>query len=132
MNRSHILYILITLLLPLLVGCSAGKDKPDAQEIKQEELRKGHQKNIIIYGSMNCIHCHQFMRKLDSDGIEYEFRDVDASDDFFHELQEKLQAIGYTGAVQYPVLDIEGDILINPTFKEAEKKMYNKPGPLSN
>ena len=126
MNKSHILFLFITLFLMILVGCSTKNDRPLAEDTYEEEPRKGHQKKIIVYGSMNCIHCHQFLRKLDSGGIEYEFRDVDASDDFFHELRDKIEAIGYTGVIQYPVLDIEGDILVNPTFKEAEKKMFNR------
>ena len=108
----------------VFIECSSGNDKPVSKDAEQEEPRKGIQKKIIVYGSMHCIHCHQFRRKLDSKGIEYEFRDIDANDEFFHEMQKKIKSIDYKGYVQYPVIDIEGIILVNPDFKEAEKMMF--------
>lgn len=121
------------ILLILNPGCSSKSDKkftsdsiPGNSGDKDSFDLRGPQKQIIIYGSTQCVHCHQFRRKLDSKGIKYEFRDVDKNDAFYLELQNKLKSIDFDGYVQYPVLDIEGEIFINPTFSETEDKMFRR------
>lgn len=127
MNGYTKFYFIYILSLLILVGCTSKNDTQESRGMNQEEPQLGSQKKIIVYGSMNCVHCHQFRRQLDSKGIKYEFKDVDANDNYFHELQTIIKSINYKGYVQYPVIDIEGEIFVNPKFKEVEKKMFNKP-----
>lgn len=94
-------------------------------EIENKSKSKGTQKNIIVYGSMECNHCHEFRRKLESKGISYEFRDVDENDAYFIELQNLIRSINYKGYVSYPVIDIEGEVFVNPNFRDVESKMFS-------
>jgi glutaredoxin len=116
--------------LLLISGCSIKNEKRidrksdsirRSEEIDQSAIRT--QKKMIIYGSMQCVHCHQLRRQLDAQGIEYEFRDVDESDVFFQILQNKLKEINFKGYVRYPVIDIEGEILVNPEFEEVVQRL---------
>ena len=126
-------YHFLILGLFLLVACSESnrhRQEPGSTKETPEEKSKlrGPQKNIIVYGSMECNHCHQFRRKLESKGITYEFRDVDENDAYFIELQNLIKSIKYSGYVSYPVIDIEGEVLVNPVFSDVENKMYTDPG----
>jgi len=131
MHFNSAKYYLFLFFLFALLGCSEKKEKNvnssrDSTKTEDEFSQQGKQKQIIVYGSMDCDHCLTFIRKLDSRGIEYEFRDVDESDTYFLELRQKIASINYTGYVQFPVLDIEGSILVNPDFKEALDRVYSK------
>jgi len=117
--------------LVLLIGCE--NTKSDRQEsgtertTDQEDQSKsrGPQKTIIVYGSMECNHCHEFRRKLESKGIIYEFRDVDKNDAYYMEMQKLILSINYNGYVRYPVIDIEGEVFVNPDFGDVETKMFS-------
>jgi glutaredoxin len=83
------------------------------------ETTKSNPKNeIIVYGSKNCIHCIKFLSSLDSAGIKYKFRDVEQDKNLFNEMYQKIQKANIKGFISYPVLDIEGKILVNPDFKQ--------------
>lgn len=128
MCKLSVYSIIIAFVLCASVSCSTKErhkqiiteESPDPHNT---EIR-GSQKNIIVYGSDHCVHCQIFRRKLESKGIEYTFLDVDKNDKYFLELQEKIKKSGFKGYVQYPVLDIEGQILVYPEFSEAEKLMF--------
>ena len=129
MNRLAFLSLIIASLFCVFTSCSSGdnhkKNIADEDSGQNKSEIRGSQKNIIIYGSDHCVHCQIFRRKLESKGIEYTFLDVDKNDNYFLELQEKIRESGFTGYVQYPVIDIEGQILVQPEFPEAEKLMFN-------
>jgi len=114
----------------LLITCAENKREKQESEttsgtIDDKTRPRGTQKKVIVYGSMECNHCHEFRRKLESKGIIYEFRDVDENDAFFIELQNLIRSINYKGYVSYPVIDIEGDVYVNPDFREVEDKMFS-------
>ena len=131
MYRLPLYSLILTYLLCVLASCSSKDDhkriiSDNTLDSSPSEIR-GSQKNIIVYGSDLCVHCQIFRRKLESRGIEYTFLDVDKNDKYFLELQEKIKKSGFKGYVQYPVLDIEGQILVYPEFSEAEKFMFEIP-----
>jgi glutaredoxin len=128
MNSLKYLFIIAGVFL--LFACSESKrEKQESEnasgEIENKSKPSGPQKKIIVYGSMECNHCHDFRRKLESKGISYEFRDVDENDAYFIQLQNLIRSINYQGYVSYPVIDIEGEIYVNPKFREVENKMYS-------
>jgi glutaredoxin len=128
MNSLKYLFIIAGVFL--LFACSESKrEKQESEnasgEIENKSKPSGPQKKIIVYGSMECNHCHDFRRKLESKGISYEFRDVDENDAYFIQLQNLIRSINYQGYVSYPVIDIEGEIYVNPEFREVENKMYS-------
>jgi len=74
--------------------------------------------SIIIYGSKTCVHCLSFLEKLDQEGINYTFKEVDNDDANFQEMYAKIKAIKFKGYVNYPVVDVDGEILVAPDFDE--------------
>ena len=76
-------------------------------------------KEIIVYGSNNCDHCVDFKAQLDSIGFAYDFRDVEFDDAMNNELYRKVQEANIMGRINYPVIDIEGKIMVAPTLNEV-------------
>ena len=74
-------------------------------------------KQIIVYGSDNCEHCVNFKTKLDSVGFSYDFRDVEFNEAMNNEMFRKVRASGVQGGFRYPVVDVEGKILIAPELQ---------------
>jgi glutaredoxin len=117
----------------LLIDCAEGKrehkESVNAEvDIENKSKSRGPQKNIIVYGSMECNHCHEFRRKLESKGITYEFRDVDENDAYFIELQNLIRSINFKGYVSYPVVNIEGEVYVKPDFRDVVVKMFTDSG----
>lgn len=114
----------------LLIACVESKQEKKESvnaddDIENKSKPRGTQKKIIVYGSMACNHCHEFRRKLESKGISYEFRDVDENDKYFIELQNLIKSTNFKGYVSYPVIDIEGEVFVNPDFSDVEIKMFS-------
>lgn len=128
MNSLKYLFYIASLFL--LMTCVEGKREKQESgaasgAIENKSKERSPQKNIIVYGSMECNHCHEFRRKLESKGISYEFRDVDENDAYFIELQNLIRSVNYKGYVNYPVIDIEGEVYVNPEFRDVENKMFS-------
>lgn len=86
---------------------------------------KKEQKNLIVYGSSDCDHCMVFKDRLDSAEIIYEFRDLKIEEKRYDiELLEKIQAANYKGYVHFPVMDIEGKIMVKPELEEVVESLY--------
>ena len=71
-------------------------------------------KDILVYGSDNCDHCVDFKAELDSVGFTYGFKDVEFSEALTNEMIHKVRAAGIMGQINYPVIDVEGKILVAP------------------
>jgi glutaredoxin len=65
---------------------------------------RARREDVILYSATWCGYCTKARAHLDSEGIDYELRDVD-NDVFGRELREK------TGRGGIPVLDFSGEIL---------------------
>ena len=130
MNRHYFVSLILAVFMLLFYSCKDHRHNTnristsEKEQVRNEHSISGPQKKIVVYGSLHCDECHDLLRKLDSRGIEYIFKDVDSSYDSFKEMNDKLLAIGYDGFVEYPVLDIEGDILIRPEYKQIETLLF--------
>ncbi len=71
---------------------------------------------IIIYGSKTCPHCMAFIQKMDREGIHYSFKEVDNDDENYQEMFDKIKSINFKGYVNYPVVDVGGEILVAPSY----------------
>ncbi len=80
-------------------------------------------KNIIVYGSNNCDHCVNFKAQLDSIGFQYNFKDVEFNVMQANEMVMKVQQAGLAGGISYPVIDVEGTILIAPELQKVLELM---------
>lgn len=79
--------------------------------------------DIIVYGSMTCDHCIDFLKKADSIAVKYTFRDVETNANYYDELVAKIQTANYQGYVSFPVIEIDGKISVNPSFEEFMKML---------
>lgn len=86
---------------------------PDRTDVPVENNRE-----VIIYGSKTCPHCMAFIQKMDREGINYIFKEVDNDNENFQEMYTKIKANNFQGYINYPVIDIEGEILVAPTFDQ--------------
>lgn len=105
--------------LLLLMACheqgrEAGNTKISNQDpsyIQNEDIE------IIIYGSKSCPHCVAFIDKMDQEKISYTFKEVDHDDNNYQEMLDKINSINFAGYVSYPVVDVDGSILVAPDFE---------------
>ena len=105
-SMKKVAYLLVLWLLVL--ACQGG--------IKQT-------KEIIVYGSDNCHHCVDFKAQLDSVGFTYDFRDVEFNEFMNNEMVSKVRASGVQGGFKYPVIDVEGKILVAPKLGQVLELM---------
>ena len=76
--------------------------------------------SITLYGREDCGLCKAMRKNLDNAGIGYTFYDVDADESKNTEMWQKIQSSDPgTKNVQFPVVDINGLILMSPSFEEV-------------
>jgi len=63
-------------------------------------------KKVVIYTIQHCPHCEELKDFLRKRGIEFEDIDVEENDEAAEEIIEK------TGQNGFPVIDIDGEIII--------------------
>ncbi len=76
--------------------------------------------SIIVYGSGHCNHCKRFKAWLDEKGLKYTFHDVTLDQDAKKEMMRKVKKSNAGKRVLYPVVDLDGRILIRPAHKTVE------------
>ncbi len=67
-------------------------------------------KEIVVYGSDWCGYTQRTLRKLKGLNVDFRYVDVDAEPE-----AEKLIASWNNGRSIRPTLDLDGDILVNPS-----------------
>ncbi len=77
--------------------------------------------HLIVYGSRSCSHCIHFISQMDSAGVKYDFRAVDKDTAMFHEMMIKIHKADIKGYISYPVVDVNGTILVHPPIGELMK-----------
>ena len=75
------------------------------------------QKEMLIYGSDECDHCIAFKKKMDSLNISYTFYDVQVDQSKADEMLRKLEEVKFMGYIAFPVVDVEGKVMVNPELK---------------
>jgi glutaredoxin len=114
-NVISIVFVVFTLLF--MFSCSTQPEKNNEKEPATESAEK----QLIVYGSNSCDHCLFFRDKLDSAGINYVFHDVEQNQQLADQMLEATKSINYQGFIQFPVVVIEENVLVNPSFEEALK-----------
>ena len=110
--KYYVLYLIPALVL--LSFCQTKKPSIDTSQNITPTVKK----EITIYGSENCDHCIDFRKQVDSLGIAYIFKDVEADEALFNELSMKIQQANYGGYVSFPVIDIDNKIYVKPEFDQ--------------
>jgi glutaredoxin len=108
------------------LACQTPERQQQENESGNPEISGSEVKNIIVYGSKTCPHCMVFIRELDEADISYTFKEVDNDDANFKEMYDKIKSINFQGYVNYPVLDVGGEILVAPEFDHFYK-IYRQP-----
>jgi len=81
------------------------------------------QKNVIIYGNEKCGYCKKTIEWMNSRGIAYLYRDVELYGTYQDEMFTKLNKAGFTSTAYFPVLDVNGQILMKPEFDDIKKAL---------
>jgi len=111
MNRTIIIGLAIFCVLLTNEGC----ETKSTEAAKKESLEaRSSQKEMIVYGSNTCDHCIDFKRKMDSLGVKYTFYDVEVDQRKADEMLAKLEKARFMGYISFPVVDIEGRVMVSP------------------
>lgn len=78
---------------------------------------------IILYGNEKCGYCRETMQWLDNQKITYVYRDVESYGTFQEEMFAKIEKAGFTTTAYFPVLDINGQILMKPKFDDIQRAL---------
>lgn len=106
-NKLFIGFIFVAL---IYFGC-----KPSEIENKTLTEVAPTQKQMVIYGSSECDHCIEFISKMDSMGLMYEFKDVNGNQILTQELYAKIKEFNFTEYINLPVVIIDNThFLVGP------------------
>lgn len=79
------------------------------------------QPDIIVYGTLWCAATQRVRRYLDRQHLTYTFHNIDKDDGAANQVR------WWTGGyASHPTLQIQGDILIEPTTEELEQMLARK------
>jgi hypothetical protein len=87
------------------------------------DIRESPDPYIHVYGVEGCGFAQRGMRELDNNGLPYEFRDV--NDPRYRGRFGALMQVSGVSSYEWPVIDVNGHVLINPAADEV-KKYFNK------
>lgn len=76
--------------------------------------------DIILYGNEKCGYCRETRKWLESNNIQYIYRDVELYGTFQEEMYRKLSG---AGTARFPVLDVKGQMLIRPSGDDIMKAL---------
>src|SRR5277367_2615619 len=93
------------------VGVATAVCRPSLAE--QPPMR---QPNISVYGTRSCPDCVRAINYLDSQGVPYEFKDLDQ----FPEFNDYIADLN-DGKHVIPTIQVENDFLFNPDLKNLSE-----------
>ena len=111
-------------ILPILIialaftFCNGNKEQARNTE-ETAAQNTASQKEMLIYGSNECEHCIAFKKKMDSLDIKYTFYDVQVDQSKADEMLRKLEEVKFMGYIAFPVVDVEGDVMVSPELKKV-------------
>jgi len=111
MIKNRVFVVLVAGILLASIGCETKKTEATKSEVITEATS---QKEMVVYGSDTCDHCISFKKKMDSLGIKYTFYDVVADETKAQEMLDKLEKVNFIGNIAFPVVDIEGRVMVSP------------------
>lgn len=75
---------------------------------------------VTMYSTTWCGYCRRLKREMAEAGIP--FREVDLDDDSSHDAKIIAKTGGYRTV---PTLEVEGELLVNPSLREVEAALKN-------
>lgn len=75
---------------------------------------------ITVYVKTRCPWCEEVLKYLDKEGCEYAVKNVTENEAFFQEM------IRLTGQEKAPVVNIDGDFLVDTDKNEVKNYLDNK------
>lgn len=84
---------------------------------------------IIVYGTEYCGYTRAMRHDLDGEKYLYSYYDVNKDESKNEEMWKKVRLVCPTcelsGSVKIPVMDLNGQVYIRPTFEEVKKIIGN-------
>ena len=125
MRKFLLLIMLTTLIGGLSVMTSCKKSTEDDEKVKEEPPKK--EWTILLYGRPSCGICSALKADLNAESIAFTEYDIDTQSDKNSEMWAKLSAIGHTGSVGLPVVDVivdgESNVFIRPSVADDIKPL---------
>ncbi len=113
--KKNIAALSILAFVVILISCG-----PVTKESSEKsELKASGQKEMLVYGANTCDHCINFKRKMDSLQIKYTFFDVEVDQTKADEMLRKLEQARFIGNISFPVVDIEGRVMVSPDIQQV-------------
>jgi glutaredoxin len=91
-------------------------------------LSADQQPKIMMYGSETCYYCKAMRKNLDSEKIPYTYYDVNKDSAKNREMWAKVQTVGKFSSITFPIMDIDGKVLISPKFPEVKALLASNSG----
>lgn len=88
------------------------------------DIREYPSPYIIAYGVSNCVFTERGLAKLKAAGLSFEFRDI--NDERFSSRYEVVSYLSGASYLEYPIIDVNGHILGNPSVEEVIKYYSNE------
>lgn len=83
-------------------------------------------KKILFYGSSSCGHCQYFSQNMQKEKIPFQFFDVRKDKSKNTEMWDKVYQVEKNPtSISFPVMDIDGKILVSPSYEDFKKALAN-------
>lgn len=122
--------VALALILGLAVGC-ASRSGPtgtgtagEAATEPTTETRYAASNEVELYGRHSCSICRGFVERLERDGVEYTFHDVDESEAVAEEMWLLvLEHDPRAESVRLPVVHVNGHVMISPPYESFQTRL---------
>ncbi len=122
--RKFILLIMLTTLIGgfgVMTSCNKSTDEDEVNDPPKKEW------TVLLYGRPSCGICSALKADLNTANIAFTEYDIDTQSDKKDEMWAKLTAIGHSGSVGLPVVDVivdgESNVLIQPSVENDIKPL---------
>jgi len=82
--------------------------------------------DIIIYGNEKCEYCKEIIDQLSEQKIPFTYLDVEKYGTYQEEMFKKLISAGFTTTAIFPVVDVNGQILMKPKLGDIKMAISGK------
>ncbi|MBA4391596.1 MAG: hypothetical protein C0399_11780 [Syntrophus sp. (in: bacteria)] len=83
-----------------------------------------HAYSILVYGKKGCGYTQTMRQKLDNNKYRYTYYDVDKNKAKSSEMWGKIhRGCPSCSSTKLPVMDLNGKILVRPSFEEVKRKI---------
>jgi hypothetical protein len=87
-------------------------------------ISPAHAYSILVHGRENCGFTQAMRQNLNSANYRYTYYDIDRNEAAFDQMWDKIRKVDpLSTSVKLPVMDLNGQIFMRPTFEEVKQKI---------